>query len=1032
MLLTVSIGVRSGQSLLQECIESVEQVAGEVLLAQSGPDWTDLDDALNETLFKARGDWVLFLEGHERLDADGCDLREWITAARCNGIYFRVRRMSYRLGPAHRYVVPHHPFSHGAFAAADRCSVRLFRRDAQYRFGGRLNPSIEPSMHQRGDLAVKAPGFIFSHDLLIPDNAPGRLQARLTKARRLVETHPEDADVWLDLGRLLIEQTTSVASASECFLEAWKLRPETSVCLEAACGLATQRRFEEALSFLAKAPAGAAAHDEDGIDEDVWELRGELLRLVNKHDDAESAYRKALAINRNRPLARIGLVDVLCARGEADEARSHADWVRHYYPGTSQSWIAAAIVHLQQRQLLSAIEMLKVALDIEPTSAIARYNLAIAYARLGAYGASRKALLQAGAVRGGILLACDVDVARPELQPNIELRRLGKNSVVSFIPFVAGGAGRVAVDIIRCLASDYRQALITYDSSDFVGMGLLQELRDIDVPIVSIGSGNQLASVLQVIDPEIILNHSGPPQESIPFVNSPAFQISVSHGGGPFAYTHHDRYVCLSESHRRFHAYLPDDKVRIIPNGVNLQAFENVAPDAQIWGGLDNKTVRIAMLTRLDSEKCVRRLLHYLEPLSDLDVKIVVAGQGARRWEIQSDLPGFRIGAKVSFAGSIPSHRVPSFLAAADIGLHLTEISHETLSISILEMLASGLPIVSQPRGCLPELVIHGANGFLFESESAIGAALRRLVLSQELRTTMGAASREHAAKYRMERFEENWRSLIAECIDRHRSSSPETSGQVGIPIVSRGEKALVERLTSAENLSGSVASYFIAGSRRSGGTLLCSALQSTGVAGCPREDVGAWTAYFQGRSWHYRSLDDYLMAQWRLGASARGVYGCLLMFSHWMTICDSQNTRDWPSRWLERIGRPEWIFLRRRDRLAQAISLYKAEKTRLWRDVGEARIALDDIAYDRAAIEDCRQRLERDDQAWQAFFNRFGVQRTELYYEDIANDLDGALRFILGKLRIPLPEPFVCRTPMRPQADDQTKDWMARFARGD
>jgi len=375
---------------------------------------------------------------------------------------------------------------------------------------------------------------------------------------------------------------------------------------------------------------------------------------------------------------------------------------------------------------------------------------------------------------------------------------------------------------------------------------------------------------------------------------------------------------------------------------------------------------------------------------------------------------------------------VPSFLAAADIGLHLTETHHETLSIAILEMLAAGLPVVSQPRGCLPELVSHGVNGFLFEDEAQIGAALRRLVLSEALRARMGAASRERAKGYDLAAFDDAWRGFVRTCVEEHRRRRRARTRQrdLGTSTPERGAAALVTALRAA-GPEGRRPCYFVATDRRTGGTLLCTALHATGVAGYPREDLAHWTEGLRGRSWRYPTLDEYLLAQWQQSASPRGVYGLRLMFDHFTALCAAHGSPDWPQGWLQRVRLPLWIFLRRRDRLAQAISLYRAERSGLWWDVGEPKIGVAPVPYDRAAIEDCHERLESSDRAWQAFFAEHELRPLEIFYEDLAVDLEGQVRAILDRLGVVPPDPFVCRSAMRRQADDQTSAWMARFTGG-
>jgi trehalose 2-sulfotransferase len=1084
MLLTVCIGAPRGQPLLHECVESVRGVADEIVLASPGDlpgeistervggarttaivlagsggaaeewrvagagvgllrtdeRWSRESDAIfDRALAAARGDWVLFLEGHERLDQHG-DLRRELASTDGDALSLTTRTLRYPLRTCHRAVAADHPLTHGATSSIDRRDVRLFRRCDGIRFGGRLDPSVERSLEERGAVVRASRSAILAHPILIT-GTPGRLEWRLTMARRWVERHPTDPVAWLDLGRSLLEEAGQPAAARTSFLEAWRLRPEPEAGFGAAQALAGEERFDAALDAVATLTQNSFGPQTDVSEADVWELRGEMLRALERTGEAVTAYERALALDGDRPAARIGLVERLCEQGRSDRAEGYADWLRAHHPGLTETWIAVALVHLARARPLSAIEALGIALDVEPGSATARYDLAIAYARLGAGRQARAALERAHETSGGIALANAQPAARPARTPATDLSGLARGGVISFIPHIAGGAGRVAVDIIRALDGRYPQALVTFDRGSFSGLALHDELAELDVPVVSIGSGGQLASLQRRLEPAVLLCHSTLPFTGAPFVPTRSIQVSISHGGDLLAASHHDGYVCLSPSHRRYHAYLPEDRVEVIANGVDLERFAGAVPDLAHWRGDagDGGSVRIAMLTRLDHSKFPRRLLHYLEPIHDLDVTIVIAGQGPRRWEIQPDLHRFAIGPKVRFIGAIPSRAVPGFLAAADIGLHLTETHHETLSVSILEMLAAGLPIVAQPRGCLPDLVDQEVNGFLFEREAEIASALRRLVLSKAERLTMGAASRERAKAYDIAHFEDAWRAYVARCVAEHRRRCHGEPPPPAVTLTPAKAAALVERLGSRRRQTvdgaaasrGRGASFLIATTPRTGGALWCDALQSTGVVGFPQEDLAPWTYGLRGRTWRHRSLDEYLMSKWTLAASPHGVYGCRLAIDQFAILCESAGTPDWPARWLDRIAPPVWAFLRRRDRTAQAVSLYLAEATGLWWDVGEPEIGVQPVDYDRAGIAACRARIEEADRAWCALFDAFPLDPIEIYYEDLIEDLEGSVRRLLARLGVEPPEPFTCRPAMRSEVDDRVVEWRQRYEDG-
>lgn len=184
-----------------------------------------------------------------------------------------------------------------------------------------------------------------------------------------------------------------------------------------------------------------------------------------------------------------------------------------------------------------------------------------------------------------------------------------------------------------------------------------------------------------------------------------------------------------------------------------------------------------------------------------------------------------------------------------------------------------------------------------------------------------------------------------------------------------------------------SFSSYIICATPRSGSTLLCDLLASTGVAGKPHsyyrdEDASDWAESWGVPQPHQMDSPAferaYLSAMIREGTDDTGTFGLRLM---WSSVADASRRldaiegghADVAARFAKVFGPTLYIHLSRQDKLAQAISLIRAEQSGLWHraaDGTERRERLPRTPiYDAGRIADVLNELQSDDAAWTEFF---------------------------------------------------------------
>ena len=125
---------------------------------------------------------------------------------------------------------------------------------------------------------------------------------------------------------------------------------------------------------------------------------------------------------------------------------------------------------------------------------------------------------------------------------------------------------------------------------------------------------------------------------------------------------------------------------------------------------------------------------------------------------------------------------------------------------------------------------------------------------------------------------------------------------------------------------------------------------------------------------------------------------------------------------------RLQFVHVVRRHKLRQALSTARALQTGLWK-VQKGKTIQREPRFDAELIEQCLKEGQRQEKAWECFFQRIGVNPFRVEYEKLCQDYEGTIRAVLDFLRISLP----LRTRIGPpitvrQADDISRAWEERF----
>jgi trehalose 2-sulfotransferase len=249
---------------------------------------------------------------------------------------------------------------------------------------------------------------------------------------------------------------------------------------------------------------------------------------------------------------------------------------------------------------------------------------------------------------------------------------------------------------------------------------------------------------------------------------------------------------------------------------------------------------------------------------------------------------------------------------------------------------------------------------------------------------------------------------------------------------------------------------YLVCATPRSGSTLLCEMLRDTGRAGLPLEhfEILRHSGLPRQPREYFADLQDpgllELLAkpqshgpsteapfEWwarivREGMGDNGVWGGKLMWGHVDDlVCRARGLPGLAGAQLEDVlhellDDPRLIFVTRGDKIAQAVSLWRAVQSQSWR-ADEERDP-QSVVYDFTGIDHLVAQLESEERAWREWFARTDRRPTEVTYEQLESapgDTVAAVLRVLGLRDAGVTVPRLAR-----QRDDLSQAWIHRYRR--
>jgi glycosyltransferase involved in cell wall biosynthesis len=235
-----------------------------------------------------------------------------------------------------------------------------------------------------------------------------------------------------------------------------------------------------------------------------------------------------------------------------------------------------------------------------------------------------------------------------------------------------------------------------------------------------------------------------------------------------------DAIIAISEGVKKvlLDSGIPWSLVRVIPSGIDFSPFREVAcrdflrrefsfpPDDYLVG----------IVAALEDHKGHADLIQAAKILKEQapKVRIIVVGTGSLRLKLDKQAHALGVEDIVFFLGFRKD--VPQILASLDLFVLSSHL--EGMGSSLLDAMASRLPIVATRAGGIPEVITHGETGLLVPPRDPVSLAQAILTLYRDKERATRMAQRGYQAvhrKFSVEAMAEKVISLYESCAGEKR-----------------------------------------------------------------------------------------------------------------------------------------------------------------------------------------------------------------------------------------------------------------------
>jgi glycosyltransferase involved in cell wall biosynthesis len=210
-------------------------------------------------------------------------------------------------------------------------------------------------------------------------------------------------------------------------------------------------------------------------------------------------------------------------------------------------------------------------------------------------------------------------------------------------------------------------------------------------------------------------------------------------------------YACSEGLRQRALRFMPEAKIYVVPNGVELDRFSPANNKQKI------ENLRLLTVGRLSVSKRIELLISAVELIRKQfpNATLKMAGGGGLENQLRQLIKDKGMENCITMLGIVPAEKMPELYRKSDI--FVSASLQEGMSNAMLEAMASGLPIITTRCEGVEELIAD--NGIVVEEADAKSIADAVMVLAKDEQTysAMCVEARRQAENFSWQRVAEEY-----------------------------------------------------------------------------------------------------------------------------------------------------------------------------------------------------------------------------------------------------------------------------------